>query len=380
MELSEKDEKFLEEVHPDLASVVRLAAEKTTIRWRITEGVRSLERQKKLKAQGKSKTLRSRHLEAPNGWSHAVDIVCYNEANKITWQKRYYTEASKAFKTASEELGIPIEWGGDWKSFFDGPHFQLPWATYPGTSQTSVKDTTETSSGLNKKVFYDTIRRKISLTTQNVSGFDKVLDFGYARNTPKNHLAYILATAYWETAQTMQPVVEAYWKNDAWRKRNLRYYPWHGRGLIQTTWKDNYIKIGKLIGKDLTQNPDLLLEWEYSLPALFVGMEEGLYTGKDLDDYIDLKDESDSEDLREYKAARRIVNGTDKASSIASLALSFEKGLTAAGYPVIPSNKPVEELIEEKGGIVPEIKEPSQEGSLMYRIILALLKAIFGVK
>ena len=51
----------------------------------------------------------------------------------------------------------------------------------------------------------------------------------------RNQAAYTLATAYWETNRTMKPVEEAYWLSDAWRKANLRYYPWHGRGYTQTT-------------------------------------------------------------------------------------------------------------------------------------------------
>ena len=182
------------------------------------------------------------------------------------------------------------------------------------------------------KRFYDAIRLKVNLTTQNVAGFDRIIRYAIDRSTRSGDLSYILATAYWETAATMHPVVEAYWLSEAWRKKNLRYYPWHGRGLIQTTWEQNYRRMGQEIGVDFTANPDLLLEWEYALPALFIGMEKGLYTGKRLDDYIDDIDESDQEELREFANARRIVNGTDKHMQIAKLALVFQKGLKASGY------------------------------------------------
>lgn len=198
---------------------------------------------------------------------------------------------------------------------------------------------------MNRKAFYDAIRGSINLTTENVSGFEKVLPYMEARATPINDGAYALATGFWETAQTMQPVKEAYWLSESWRRKNLRYFPWYGRGLIQTTWEDNYRRMGQEIGVDLIANPDLLLQWDYALPAMFVGMEKGLYTGKSFDDYIDDLDESDEEDLREYVAARRIVNGTDKAQAIGKLALTFERGLKAAGYapaPVtIPAPRPV---------------------------------------
>ena len=203
---------------------------------------------------------------------------------------------------------------------------------------------------LNRRDFFDSIRPHVGLTTQNVAGMEKVLDYGIERGTQVNKFAYILATAWWETAQTMWPVREAYWLSEGWRRRNLRSYPWYGRGLIQTTWKDNYARMGREIGVDLTEDPNLLLQWEYALPALFVGMEKGLYTGKDLDDYIDDKDEKHSEDYREYVNARRIVNGTDKAATIARLSLDFEKALKAGGYTASEpiDSKSVLKLYQEK--------------------------------
>lgn len=185
---------------------------------------------------------------------------------------------------------------------------------------------------MDKATFYNAIRATVPLTVPNVQGFDRLLDYAEMRKTLLNRAAYVLATTYWETSHTMQPVREAFWLTEAWRKAHLRYYPYYGRGLIQTTWKANYAKMGQLIGADLVAHPDLLLEWEFALPALFLGMEKGIYTGKDLDDFIDAKDESDTEDLREYRAARAIVNGSDKADKIAHLALTFERGLREANY------------------------------------------------
>lgn len=184
-----------------------------------------------------------------------------------------------------------------------------------------------------KKVFFQVLREAgLNLTTQNVFGFNKMLAYAEHNKVDVLKLPYILATAWWETAQTMTPVREAYWMSEAWRKRNLRYWPWYGRGLIQTTWEANYKKMSKYVGVDLLEDPDALLRWEVSLPALFVGMEKGLYTGKDLDDFIDNVDESDEEDLREFINARRIVNGTDKAATIGRIALVVEKALKKAKY------------------------------------------------
>lgn len=187
---------------------------------------------------------------------------------------------------------------------------------------------------LDKRTFFDGVRGKVTLTNANVPGFDAVLDYAGKRGTDLERLAYILATAYHETAATMQPVREAFWLSETWRKQHLRYWPYYGRGYIQTTWKQNYLAIGNALGVGglFVNEPDRLLEVKWALPALFVGMEQGLYTGVKLADAIDGIDESDTEDFREYVAARRIVNGSDKASSIANLALTFEHALAAAHY------------------------------------------------
>jgi peptidoglycan L-alanyl-D-glutamate endopeptidase CwlK len=128
--------KRLEGVHPDLVKVARRAAEISSQAFQITEGVRSLNRQRELVRKGASRTMRSRHLAAPNGLGHAIDVVAM-VGGRVSWEAPLYHRIADAFKQAARELGVPIEWGGDWKGFFDGPHFQLPWAQYPGT--TSVR-------------------------------------------------------------------------------------------------------------------------------------------------------------------------------------------------------------------------------------------------
>lgn len=186
---------------------------------------------------------------------------------------------------------------------------------------------------IGKKKFFDELRvGGLNLTTQNVFGFNKLLAYADNNKTKATALPYVLATAWWETAQTMTPVREAYWMSEQWRKRHLRYWPWYGRGLIQTTWEKNYRTMSKYVGVDLIDDPDALLRWEVALPALFLGMEKGLYTGKDLDDFIDNVDESDEEDLREFIRARAIVNGTDKAKTIGGIALICERALKKGKY------------------------------------------------
>lgn len=118
-----KGEAKLNGVHPDLVRVVRRAALMYGGEFKVTEGLRTIARQRQLKADGKSKTLNSRHLTG-----HAVDISPIVDG-QISWDKRDYAELGKVMKSAAREEGIPIEWGGDWG--WDFPHWQLPWKKYP---------------------------------------------------------------------------------------------------------------------------------------------------------------------------------------------------------------------------------------------------------
>lgn len=123
--LSELSKRNLKGVHADLVRVVERAIKLTTVDFRVTEGLRTLARQKQLRAAGASQTLNSRHLTG-----HAVDLAAM-VGGKIRWDWPLYYELAEAMKDASVQVSVPIEWGGDWKSFKDGPHFQLPWAKYP---------------------------------------------------------------------------------------------------------------------------------------------------------------------------------------------------------------------------------------------------------
>lgn len=125
MKLSERDLQRLAGVHPDLVAVVESAAEVTEVDFIITEGLRTKERQEQLVRAGASRTLKSRHLTG-----HAVDLAA-KVGDEVRWDWPLYHKLADAMKQAAAASGIEIEWGGDWKSFPDGPHFQLPWATYP---------------------------------------------------------------------------------------------------------------------------------------------------------------------------------------------------------------------------------------------------------
>lgn len=135
MILDARSLKRLEGVHEDLVAVVKKAAELTDQPFIVTEGLRSVERQKKLVSAGASTTLRSRHLTG-----HAVDLAAfldldgsgdYTSGDNIRWDWPLYGKIASHMKTAAFQLDIPIEWGGDWSTFKDGPHFQLPWKDYP---------------------------------------------------------------------------------------------------------------------------------------------------------------------------------------------------------------------------------------------------------
>lgn len=110
----------LKGVHPDLVKVVKRAIEITPIDFTVLEGLRTKERQKQLVAKGASKTMNSYHLTG-----HAVDIAPLVDG-KVTWDWKYYNQLAPVIKQAAKELGVNITWGGDWKTFKDGPHWQIP--------------------------------------------------------------------------------------------------------------------------------------------------------------------------------------------------------------------------------------------------------------
>lgn len=200
---------------------------------------------------------------------------------------------------------------------------------------------------MNRKAFYAAMRAGLGALDQpQVDGTNLILDEADRRHPPLHQLAYMLATAWWETGRTMQPVREAFYisasfaKAEAWRKLNLRYYPFYGRGLVQLTWEFNYRKASQKLGVDFVRDPDRVMEPAFAVAIMFDGMEEGWFTTKKLDDIIDEIDEPDSEDLREFVAARRIINGTDKATEIGKIALTFERALKVGGYSALAAPQP----------------------------------------
>ena len=124
--LSQTSLNRLAPLHPDLVKVVKRAIQLTEVDFTVGEGMRTMARQRELVKQGASTTLNSRHLTG-----HAVDLIALDKNGKVSWDWPLYYKIADAMKQAAKDVGVPIEWGGSWKSFPDGPHYQLPWAKYP---------------------------------------------------------------------------------------------------------------------------------------------------------------------------------------------------------------------------------------------------------
>lgn len=213
---------------------------------------------------------------------------------------------------------------------------------------------------MNRSAFFAAVRSSLfggSMTTGQVAGMTAMLDEFDRQNTPLDQQAYMLATAFHETATHMQPVIETrrpdelvnpsvdtaiarlesswgrgrlpwvkspYWRKDAQGRSYL------GRGLPQLTHRVNYDKVGRAIGVDLVSNPDAALRTDIAVKIMIAGMTLGIFTGRKMSDFLDGVDENDAEDYREFRNARVIVNGMDKADVIAGEAVRFEKALRVA--------------------------------------------------
>jgi peptidoglycan L-alanyl-D-glutamate endopeptidase CwlK len=131
----------LEGVHPDLVRVVKKTAAMSDLDFTVLEGLRTMERQRQLMANGATRTLNSRHLTG-----HAVDLGAMM-GGAVRWDWGLYLKLAEIMRAASIAEKVPIRWGGTWKllsaiegpitaknlsrSFPDGPHFELPRANYP---------------------------------------------------------------------------------------------------------------------------------------------------------------------------------------------------------------------------------------------------------
>lgn len=185
----------------------------------------------------------------------------------------------------------------------------------------------------NSKKFFDSVRRSLfgsHLTQDQVDGINTLLRV--TQRLPVKYAAYILATAYHETARTMQPITEYgsrkyFDKYDTGRLANALGntpeadgdgYFYRGRGYVQITGKANYKKAGDILGVDLVHYPDFALDPDIAAAIIVRGCMEGWFTGKKLTDYAG------------YYSMRRVVNGLDSAYTIAEYANRFEEAYNAA--------------------------------------------------
>ena len=179
----------------------------------------------------------------------------------------------------------------------------------------------------------------------NLGDTQAIIAEGKKRGVLRNQLAYILATAYHETAHTMKPIEEM--GGEKYLK-SKKYYPWYGRGYVQITWEYNYKKYG-------ITNADDALKPEVAMNVLFDGMLNGRFTDKRLDRYVNLQKSN-------FASARQVVNKLDQYVLIAKYATEYDKQLKALGYG--------EDLPE------PEVEETLDKDSTAVTLLKLILKLI----
>lgn len=188
---------------------------------------------------------------------------------------------------------------------------------------------TAPAAGSLSAAFFDAVRHAPfggSLSQSQVDGINALAAaWGHDGDADRHKLAYVFATAFHETWRTMQPVAEVghgnghpYGLVDSSGKAP------YGRGLVQLTWRVNYLRADHdlNLGGRLAADYDLALEPDIAAPIAVKGMLEGWFTGKKLADYI-------RPGSVDYVNARRVINGTDMAETIALYAGSFQRALSA---------------------------------------------------
>lgn len=188
----------------------------------------------------------------------------------------------------------------------------------------------------NEAAFFDTVRKHFGpLSGLQVDGFHVLL--AVEATAPLAFVSYVLATAWHETAATMQPVREAFNLSDAWRKIHLRYFPYYGRGYVQITWKAMYAKAdaalaiaGLIKAGDLLKNLDLAMRPSLAAFIAMHGMTEGWFApGHSLAHHFPNPGPATK---AEFTEARHIINGVDRAELVAGYALTYQGALQDGGW------------------------------------------------
>lgn len=204
--------------------------------------------------------------------------------------------------------------------------------------------------------FYDFLRDNDllgpTISATEFRGCDAITRACAAAQWPLSWTADALATAYLETAQQMIPVREAYWLSESAANAYFRRMydiegqrpakarelgnlspgdgaKYCGRGYPQLTGKTNYAKMAKVTGLDLVGHPELALRPDAAATIMIRGMEDGMFTSKKLADYLP---RSGPATKAQFTPARRIINGLDRASDVASYAVSFQQALQAGKW------------------------------------------------
>lgn len=188
---------------------------------------------------------------------------------------------------------------------------------------------------MNESIFFQHVRKLAGkLNQKQVDGFSLFIDsLDFDTEIDRQKAAYILATCWHETAHTMQPI-EEYGRGRGRTYGNpdkLTAQTYYGRGYVQLTWKGNYQKMSKILGIDLVYNPQLALNPKIAMDICIKGMNEGLFTGKKLEDYF-------TPQKCDWLGARFIINGkrsksdkyADCAEKIRDYAVLFYDAINAS--------------------------------------------------
>ena len=218
---------------------------------------------------------------------------------------------------------------------------------------------------MNREIFYKQIRTQLfagRLAQGQVDGMEAILNEWDTRGlTDSRYLAYMLATAFHETAFTMQPI-EEYGKG-----RNRSYgmpdkitgKTYFGRGFVQLTWKRNYESMGDILNVDLVNNPEKALDLKIATQVLFEGMLRGTFTAPKYYKLADFFTEHS-----DWYNARKIINGLDRAEQVAGYGRRFYFALLEAAGEIqkvqeVPADATIANPTMENN--VLEVKELARE-------------------